>query len=421
MTRFRHLYRSLIWIGLCFTMIPVGGAPFASAAEQAQQSRGESARPEVGKPLQAAQELLKAQKYKEALAKVHEAESAKDKTPYETYLIERMRGAVAAATGDTEVAIKSFETAIASGRLSPSEQLKMVQAAAGMHYRAKDYAKAAVWASRYLKEGGTDAQMRTLLIQSYYLNNDCPNVAKELQSEFQAAETAGRAPPEEWLQLLASCYVKHNDNAGYAAALEKLVTYYPKKAYWADLIHRVETKPGFANRLDLDVYRLKLALGILRTATEFMEMTQLALQAGFPAEAKKIIDQGFAAGVLGSGSDADRQKRLRNLAARNAADDQKTLAQSEAEAVAAKDGTGLVNVGFAYVGNDQFDKGIALMEQGIRKGGLKRPEDAKLRLGIAYLLAGQKAKAVQMLKTVQGADGTGDLARLWIIHSHHSS
>ncbi|MGZ5252291.1 MAG: tetratricopeptide repeat protein, partial [Caldimonas sp.] len=44
---------------------------FAGGAVQAQ----ESLRPEIGKPLQAAQELIKAQRYKEALGKVREAEA----------------------------------------------------------------------------------------------------------------------------------------------------------------------------------------------------------------------------------------------------------------------------------------------------------------------------------------------------------
>ena len=65
----------------------------------------------------------------------------------------------------------------------------------------------------------------------------------------------------------------------------------------------------------------------------------------------------------------------------------------------------------------QFDTGLALMEQGIAKGGLRRPDEAKLHLGIAYLSAGQKAKAIQTFRDVGGTDGTADLARLWLIHA----
>jgi hypothetical protein len=43
-------------------------------------------RPEVGKPLQAAVDLLKARRAKEALAQAREAQAQSDKTPYESYL-----------------------------------------------------------------------------------------------------------------------------------------------------------------------------------------------------------------------------------------------------------------------------------------------------------------------------------------------
>jgi hypothetical protein len=64
----------------------------------------------------------------------------------------------------------------------------------------------------------------------------------------------------------------------------------------------------------------------------------------------------------------------------------------------------------------EADKGLALIEQGIAKGSLKRPEDAKLRLGLAQQQSAKaKPKAAQTLKSVQGNDGSADIARLWIL------
>lgn len=60
-------------------------------------------------------------------------------------------------------------------------------------------------------------------------------------------------------------------------------------------------------------------------------------------------------------------------------------------------------------------KGIPLIEAGIRRGSLQHPEGAKLHLGILLSQAGQKAKATQVLKTVQGDDGVRDLANLWAL------
>lgn len=380
-------------------------------------AHAQSVRPEVGRPLQAAQEALKAKRYADAGARVREADAASGKTASEQVTIERMRAAVAAASGDvpTQVAV------IGTGKLPPAEQIRMIQSVAGQYYTQRDYANAATWTQRYLKEGGTDPQMRTILMQSYYLVGDCGSLLRLLPGSAQGEEGAGRAPSEEQLQTLGSCYLKAKDNTGYASTMEKLATYYPKKEYWADLLSRVQTTRGFSDRLQLDVYRLKLASGLMTGTNDYMEMAQMALGDEYPAEAKKIVDQGYASKVLGAGGDVDRQKRLADLAGKRFAEGQAGLAKNEAEALSARDGNDLVAIGYNYVGYGQAAKGLALMEQGIKKGGLRRPEDAKLHLGIAYLQAGQKAKALQVFKTVGGTDGTADLARLWTLQARRST
>ena len=388
------------------------------------QEKGESLRPEVGKILQGAQELLKAQRPKEALAKVREADALAGKTAYESYVVERMRAAAAAGAGDVPAAIQAFEAVIASGRLPQPELLTMTQALAGSYYRNKDYPKAIAWAGRYFKEGGADPQVRLMLIHSYYQNNEFDQAAQEALSDIQADEKAGKAPPEDRLQLLANSYLKRNDANRYMWALEKLVAFYPKKEYWADLIARTQRKPTFADRLALDVFRLKVATNLLDTSEDFMEMAQIALQAGYPEESRQIIEQGYRRGLLGKGADADRHKRMRDLAEKQAADDRKSLAQGdiEAAALADKDGIALVNLGFAYVTQGQFDKGLDLMERGIAKGvsDAKRPQDAKLHLGVAYFMAGRKDKALEIFPTVSGIHGAADMGRLWSLRARQS-
>ena len=392
-----------------------------SAAFAQTPAKPESIRPEVGKPLQAAQDLLKAHKPKEALARVQEADGVANKTPFESYLVERMRASAAAGAGDVPLAIKAFEAVIASGRLDHAELLAMTQALAGSYFRAKDYPKAVAWAARYREEGGADPDMRVLLIQSYYFSNEFEHAAQEAMSDVQASEKEGKAPPEDRLQILANSYLKMNDANRYAYALEKLVTYYPKKEYWADLILRTQKKMIFADRLSIDVLRLRLATGTLSGPEDYMELAQLALQSGFPSEAKAVLDKGYAAGILGKDPYADRHKRMRELVEKQLAEDRKALAQraTETAADAQKDGIALVNLGYAYVTDGQFDRGIALMERGIAKGvgDEKRPQDARLHLGIAYYLAGKKDKALEAFRDVHGIHGAADMGRLWSIQT----
>lgn len=375
----------------------------------------EAVRPEIGKPLQAANALIKSGKFKDALVKIREVDSVPNKTANETYLIEYTRGSAASSAGENDTTIKSFEAVIASGKAPAATQLKIIEALVGAHYRAREYAATNKWASRYLREGGTNQQIRTVLIQSYFQAGDFANSAKESLNDVQADEKAGRTPSEEKLQLLANSYLRQKNTNGYIATIEKLLNYYPKKSLWVDVIARLQKKPGFSDRFALDVYRLLLATGNLTATNDYMEMSQLALQAGYPGEAKKVVDEGYANGSLGKGAEVDRQKRLRDLVEKRVAENLKIINGGETVANAAKDGNAMVSLGYNLATSGQAAKGIAMMEAGIKKGDLKRPDDAKLRLGIALIQSGQKAKGVQVLKGVQGTDGAHDLANLWVI------
>ena len=390
--------------------LAVGGASFAQ----------EALRPEMGKPLQAAQELIKSGRYREALGKVREAEAVGARNANETYLIERMRMAAASGAGDAETAARSYEELSKSGRIAPAEKLRMVESIASSFYRAQQYAKAMQWSQRYLREGGTSGAMRTMLIQSQYLSGDFAGAAKELMVEIQGAERAGSVPAEDRLKLLLNAASKQGDNNAYVFAMEKLVTYYPKKEYWVDLLSRMQRKANFSDRLALDAYRLSLATGSMTAASDFMEMAQLALQADLPSEGKQVVEKGFSSGVLGTGPQAERHKRLRDLVDKRLAEDKAARAAEERDAAAEKSGDALISVGMDLVYSGQAAKGVQLIQQGIAKGGLKRPEDAKLHLGIAQLAAGDKAKAQATFKTVQGKDGTSDLARLWALYARRN-
>ncbi len=378
-------------------------------------ARAQALRPEIGRPLQAAQEMVRAGKFREALAKVRDADAVSGKTGAEQTTIERMRLAAASGAGDADTAAKSFEQ-ISSGVSVPDRQ-RMIESIAGSYYRAKEYAKAQTWYARYFKEGGTSSANRTLMIQTQYLAGDLAGATKELTAEINAAEKSGAAPAEDRINLLMNAAVRQKDVAGETFALERLVTYYPKKEYWATLVNRLQRKQGFSDRLSLDAYRLQLATGSLSAAADYSEMAQLALQAGSGAEAKQVLDKGFAAGVLGSGAQADRDKRLRDLVQKRLDESKKAEVEDERQAMAAKDGNDLVAIGFNQVFAGEKQKGLQLMQQGLAKGNLKRPEDAKLHFGIAQLNAGESAKAQQTFKTVAGSDGTGDLARLWGLYA----
>ncbi|WP_426103258.1 tetratricopeptide repeat protein [Massilia sp. TSP1-1-2] len=402
-SRLAHLGLALAALG--FTAVsPVIGLSTAHA---------ETVRPEIGGPLQAAQKMMSQGNAKGAMNELRKLDGMK-KSDNEAYLVERVRAAAASSSGDYDTAARAFEYLINSGKLSGAESNKFSEGLVGIYMRAREYGKANAAINKALAKGD-DARLRGYLIQNYVSMGNIGEAMRLLQNDLRNAEKAGRSPQEDQLKMLANLQNMKGDKDGYVNTIEKLAQYYPQPSYWADLLNRVKAKSGFSSRLNTDVLRLQLANNLLKKPSEFMELAQLVLRDGAPGEAVKILAKGYKDGVLGVGPDAPRHQRLKDLADKNLADAAKNLATEEATLTKAADNNGLLNLGYGLVQSGQADKGLKMMENAIKAGGLKQPEDAKLRLGEAYAAAGKKAQAITTLKSVGGKDGTAEIARYWIL------
>jgi hypothetical protein len=389
------------------TLTLVAAACMAGASAQ-------GLRPEVGKPLQQAGDLLRAGKAREALVKVREAENVGGKNAAEQLLVDRMKAAAAQRAGDNATAIQALE-AIA-GRVSGSELGQIAEQLASAYAQNRNNGKASEWLAKAQQAGNNGAGVRQLQSYLQSASGDYAAIGREAQAAVSAAEQNGRRPDEGDLLRLADAQQRTGNPNGYASTLEKLLMYYPKKDYWSAYLGRLPRKSGFAPRFELDVMRLRLASGTLAKTEEFMEMAQLSLQAGLPAEAQRIVERGYQAGALGTGAEAARHQRLRDLANKQLAEAKAGIAAQASAAAAEKAGDSLVKVGYGYVSLGEVDQGIKYIEQGIAKGGLKYPEDAKLRLGMAQLQSGaRKAAATQTLRSVRGTEGAAEIARLWTV------
>ena len=353
-------------------------------------------RPDVAKPLAAAQELYRAHKYRDALGKIAQAAAVPNRTPYETTVVEEMRGAAAMAAGDSGTAAQAYESVLNAGRLSGDDEQRTTAALAGIYFQQKNYPLAIRVAQRYLKAGGSDPEMRTLLTQSYYLSNDCAPLVNQLKASTDAQANGGHAPDEGQLQMLATCAQKVKDGTAYRGALGCWwrITRFPRTGTkWSRPFAATRYLPS----LDLDIYRLRRATAHDR---QRIHGNDAARAGGGPARRGQAGDRpGFASGVLGKDAQADREKRLQTLAAKRA------QSGGDATTPAAPIDAGM-NLVFEGHAQQAADDGA-----GDREGRASR----RVRLGEAYYVAGQKARALQVLRTVKGTDGSGDLARLWAV------
>jgi len=413
MTQFRFAR-----IGLLLAAIGLSASPALVQSAYAQDKKAEAAPQEAvrkemykfldGKVLQP---LMEQKKYAEVTALLDQADALPNKSGYEQYMINRMRLAVALGSNDRANLIKYLEYAIASGRLEKDEKAKFHRGLAGYYQEAKDYPKTLENLAKYGELSG-DAAVPRQLLSIRFESGDYKGVQADLLKKMESSIKENKPMTREELHILADASHRLKDKATYLTALEGLVRWHPRDRYWSDMLYRTRGKENYSTRFSADIIRLQKVATTKMEENDYLELAEVDQLEGQFIEAKQVLDAGLANGAVKSN---DKVKKLKAQIDRQAADDQKSIAASEASARKSKNGTGLVNLGYAFVTMGQFDKGIELIQAGIAKGGLKNAEDAKLRLGYSYAMAGKKEDAIKILESVQGADGRADLARYWIL------
>jgi tetratricopeptide (TPR) repeat protein len=384
----------------------------AFAAEKSQQPSAK-----LAKPLHDAQEDLKAKKYTDAIAKLKEADGMASKTPYDQHIINDFLANAYINTQNYAEASKATEAELDDGFLTDAEKPTKIRAIAEMNYQLKNYDKVIDYGNRSLKYSD-DERMRTLVGQAYYLKGDFKGAQKFEEAAVDNEIKGGATPKKEQLLLYYSACQKNNDNNCSTKAMERLVQYYPEADYWSQLLYSVRAQINNNDADTLQCYRLMFEVDVLKTASDYNEMAQLALESGSPGEAQAVLQRGFQKGnVFTEKLAGDRNQRLLDNAKKQAASDQASLPKLQSEADASPQGAKNVGVGIAYLGYGQYDKAVDQIQKGIEKGGVKDEAQARLLLGIAQLKAGHKDDAVKNFKQVKGDPILERLASLWVLHA----
>ena len=371
----------------------------------------------MAKPLKAAQDDLTAKRYSDAILKLKESQASPGKSPYDQHVINEMLKVAYVRTGNYADAAKVMEAEIDDGFVPQSELQGLVRGLAQVNYQIKNYEKAIEFGNRAIKGGFADEELRTLVGQAYYLKGDWKGTLHFEEGQVDNVIKEGRTPKGEALQLILSACVKLNDQPCETRALERVVTYYPKPDYWYQLLFTLRQQTSGNDANTLQTYRLMFEVDVLKNPDDYTEMAQLALEAGSPGEAQRILEKGIAKGVFADQRAKQKNERLLESAKKAAATDRASLPRIAKEADAAATGAKNVGLGLAYFGYGEYDKAVEEITKGLTKGGLRNEGEARLLLGISQLKAGHKEDAAKTFHAVKGDPSLERLANLWTLHA----
>ena len=369
-------------------------------------------RPELVKPLQALQEALSAQKHQDVLDQLRPLLQTAGLTPAELGVMRRMQAVAALGAKNWDLAIGSLQEMLLAPDLPASDRRALQESLMNAAQQKQDHVLLVRTARQYLQEGGTNPSIRPALIQALALSQQHAEVIRELQEKMRLDAASGQKTPENQLRLLALSYRQLKDDAGYHATVKQLLASYPSRDYWAEVAGRMITLPGFNNRFELDVFRLLEQSGNLQEPVDFTEMAGLAMQAGLPAEALRVLNLGYDKGILGQGAQAAAHSKLRTEAQTKVREDDRGFAQLEKSA---RDGNTLASVAAVYGSRQDWTQAQAVYARALAAGGLRREQEVRLHYAISLFKTGQKEPALAQLKTIQGDATAVELASLWAL------
>jgi tetratricopeptide (TPR) repeat protein len=390
---------------------------FVPEVVQAAEAKPKLSKAVVG-PLQKAQKALNEQKFDEALAELQKAKAVDKRQPHDDYQIDEFLAYVYIQQKNYLEAAKVYERMIASGLMPEDQVADRTKAVAQIYFQEKQYQQSADWAQKWIEANGFTEDMGVLLGQAYYLLENYKGSADTITKVVDLLEQQGQEPKENYYQLVLSSYAKLDDRPNVEKTLKRIVLHFPKPNYWENLLDTYRRK-STSDRVTFGFYRLMNQVGVLKEKADFVEMAQLGIEMGVPGESQLVVEKGFQSGALNSGDKAeqDRFKRLLEAATKQADADRASLDQQAADAEKAAQGQRDVGMGEAYLSYGYYDKAIAAMERGLKKGGVTDVDEAQISLGIAYLGKGERERAREAFQAVKSGSKWADLAELWAIYA----
>ena len=254
-----------------------------------------------------------------------------------------------------------------------------------------------------------NADAYVLLAQGYYQVKKYDLALNNVETAISMHETAGKLPKEQWYNLARFLYFDKDDFASALDVLNTLLIYYPKKQYWVQASHLYgELKD---EKRQLALMETAYEQGFLDRSSELVTMAYLYLSAEVPYFAGSVMQRGFEDELV---DDKSKNYELAGSAWAQAREVEKSIPMMEKAAAKSDEGELYVRLGNVYLDGDQFSKAADSVQKGLKKGGVKRPDQARLVLGMSYFNLGEYDKARRAFRAAGKDERSKTYSQQWI-------
>ena len=356
----------------------------ASAAVHAQSGGERKTRVTVAmsqpvyKALTEAQELVEKKQYGAAL-KVLEALRGKKLTPYEAAQAWNYTAYTHYLQEQYPQAIRAYEQVLAQGELPEAIVTSTLKTLSQLYFTVEQYAKALATVQRLLASLAEPSQEVYLLLgQAHFQLKQYAEALPAIDRAIAMARAHGSEPQENWLLLKQVIHYERKDYARMVEVVKELLRLYPKESYLRTLAGAYSELGD--TRKQLAVMEALYDQGRLTEGRDLVNLANLFLLHEVPVKAARVLERALAAKRVESDV---ANLRLLSQAWYQAREDAKAIPPLVKAAALAADGELSIRLAQSHINLEQWEQAAAALEEGLRKGGLDRTDQAYVMLGMA--------------------------------------
>jgi hypothetical protein len=386
--------QSLTLVALCACALLSSGSVLAQetekekrkAAEAAAEQRSNSQQTkqaqavskEVYDKIAKAQELVDLEDYPGALKILNSLYNPDKLTEYEQANVLNYIGFVYYNMDDIRNALQTYAKMVQIPSLEPQLKKQTTYTVAQLYTMEEDYNNALKAIDSYfVQEPNPASEPFILKAQNLYQVERYKEMIQPVENAIRIAEERDKTIKEDWYVLLNFAYYRQENFLKVRDIQKILLVNWPKKQYWFSLAGAF-TELGEDNNL-INAYASAHTQRMLEKESELVTMAQLFMQREVPYKAASLLEKEMNAGRIAK---EGKNYRLLSQAWQLAMESEKAIPALQEAAKRTEDGELDVRLGNAFLNTGQYDNCVKAVQAGIRKGGLKSPDNAQISLGM---------------------------------------
>lgn len=384
------------------------------AEKKPQETRRTPAlRNKVYEKLSEAQVFVEAKDYPAALKVLRDMEDDTGKRALNSYELANLYNLFAFvyySQEDYEGALGAYRKVVSQADIPLAMEINTRYTIAQLYFVQEKWREGIDALNAWFKVADTpSAQAYILLGQGYYQLKDYDSALKNTLIAVNLYKDKGKVPKEQWYSLLRFLYFEKNNMPKTIETLRELLVNYPKKQYWVQLSHMYsEVKE---DKKQLAAMETAYVQDMLVKDREQVTMAYLYLNADVPYKAARVLEKGVKNKTVEPSS---KTLEILGNSWRQAQEVKKSIPVMEEAASKSDKGELYTRLGSVYLDNEQYKKAIDAIVKGLKRGGVKRPDNANLVLGMAYFNTKQYSQARKAFKAAAKDDRSKKYADQWI-------